>query len=112
MKAGRLRHRITIERPIEVEDEGGGRSIAWVPLETVWGSIEGRSGRERYHAQQIESVYSHLITIRYRAGIEPEMRARHKAHVYNVRAVLDPSGMLRELLLFVEEEGPNGTNAS
>lgn len=116
MKAGKLRHRIIIERPVEVEDEGGGRVRSWLAAEsyvgTFWGSIDGRTGRERYHAQQIESVYSHLITMRYRPGIEPEMRARHGAHVYNIRAALDPDGTRRELLLFVEEEGPDGTNAS
>lgn len=112
MKAGNLRHRIAIERAVEIEDEGGGRAMAWVPLVTVWGSIEGRTGRERYHAQQIESIYSHVVTIRYRPGIEPEMRAGHKSHVYNIRAVLDPDGMQQELVLLVEEEGPYGTNAS
>ena len=112
MKAGKLRHRVAIDCVVETEDTGGGRVKEWVLIAEVWGCIEGRSGRERYHAQQIESVYSHLITIRYRPGIEPEMRARHGAHVYNIRAALDPDGTRRELLLFVEEEGPDGTNAS
>jgi SPP1 family predicted phage head-tail adaptor len=75
LAAGRLRHRITIQRPINTQDSSGNTVLDWedvatdVPAEIVLPSV-----RERVAAQQMQSEASGRITIRYRPGMSATMR--------------------------------------
>ena len=50
MKAGDLKHRITIERPKETTDDRGNRRTKWQPIATCWASMADVSGRDFYAA--------------------------------------------------------------
>lgn len=103
MRAGRLRHRVTLQQLTQVPDGGGGYTEDWTDVATVWAAVEPLRGQERYEAQQVQATLSHRITIRYRAGVEPSMRVVHDGRVFNVLSVIDPQERHRELQLLVEE---------
>ena len=60
MRAGSLRHRVTIQRYELVVDEYGGplRRESWKDVATVWASVEAVSGRE-FFASPAGAVRSH-----------------------------------------------------
>ncbi|MGE5553300.1 MAG: phage head closure protein [Betaproteobacteria bacterium] len=99
MRAGELRHRVTIQQLVESQNEYG--EIATTPqtLAAVWGAVEDLSGREYFAAQQVSAEVSTRIRIRYRGGVVPKMQAVANGRTYDILAVLDPDGRRRELHL-------------
>lgn len=75
LNAGRLRHRIRIEKPIVTQDpETGALTEAVQVIGTVFASIEPLSAREFIAAQSTQSQITARIVIRFRSGLTPDMR--------------------------------------
>ncbi len=106
MRAGDLRHRITIQELTEVKDPLSGEvTNDWKDICTIWAEIRALRGREYFAAQQTIAESSHEITIRYRKGIKPTMRAVHDDRIFDIQAVLDKDGKMRYLSLVCKEVG-------
>lgn len=103
MNAGQLRHRVTIQQLTRVEDEGGGYEENWADIATVWAAVKPMRGNERYEAQQVQSTLTHKVTIRYRAGIKPQMRLLYGNRFFNIEAVIDIEERHRWLELLCSE---------
>ncbi|KAA0893075.1 phage head closure protein [Pusillimonas sp. ANT_WB101] len=88
MQAGKLKHRIEIQKQERTPDGGGGWALAWVPVATVWAHVEGLSGREYLQAMAVASTVTSRVFIRYRTDIKPAYRIVHGADELNIRAVL------------------------
>ena len=105
--AGRLRHRLVLQRRNIQPDGGGGEAgdpwAAPLTVATVWGSIEPLRGGERLRALRLEAQVTHRIVIRFRAGVTSDMRIAFGARVFNIRAVLDIGERRRALELLCEE---------
>ena len=105
--AGRRRHRLVLQSSNTQSDGGGGQAgdpwAAPITVATVWGSVEPVSGRERLRAQRLEAQVTHRVTIRYRPGVNSDMRLVFGARVFNIRAVLDQGERRRALELLCEE---------
>lgn len=95
MKAGRLRHRVTI---FSVNQATG----AETDVATVWAEVDVATsqGEELESGQQTEPD---TVTIRYRAGILPLMRLRFGSRRFEIKGVTDRWGRKRELSLQVKE---------
>lgn len=89
-KAGKLRHRIQIQRQQQTQDPvTGAIEVEWVDHgKPVWGSVEPLSVREFIQSQATQSEVTARIEIRYRAGLNAAMRFVHRGTIYN------PAGML------------------
>ena len=81
MKAGDLKHRITIERPKETTDDCGNRRTNWQPIATCWASMADVSGRDFYAAQAYQAQDTVTFGIRWRDSINKECRIRHGSQV-------------------------------
>lgn len=103
MRAGQLRHRVTIQAQTTTQDEYGQPVQTWSDVATVWASVEDLSGREFFAAQQIAAEVTTRVTIRYRAGIEPDMRVIAGGRTLDIRSVQDPDGRRRQLVLMCRE---------
>jgi SPP1 family predicted phage head-tail adaptor len=100
-EAGRLRHRVTVEAPTEVQDpETGAITVVWSPLwSNVAAEIAPRSGREFLAAQQLQAEVNTLITLRWRAGLTAKHRIVHGETIYNPAAILtDPDSGIEYLV--------------
>lgn len=104
--SARLRQRITIEQPVEVDDGLGGTDITWGGVVTVWAEvIPLNSGRnETSFAYQQEARLRHRITIRYRDGIDASMRINFEGRYFNIRSVTDVAEG-KTILEIIAEEG-------
>lgn len=105
MRAGLLRHRITIESFTEGANEYGEPISTWATYATVWASKEDLSGREYFASQQINAEVSTKFRIRYRAGITAKMRIQHGGSVYQIAATMDPDGRKRTLEILASKVG-------
>ena len=102
MRAGMLRHRVTIQRQELVFGKFGAplHDKVWENVATVWASLEAMSGREFFASQQAQSEVTHRI--RYRPDVTADMRVIHNGKVFNIVAPL-PDNRGRELVLMCRE---------
>lgn len=90
MRSGKLRHRITIQRPIETQGSTGEMSVIWSDFADVAASIEPLRGREFWAAKEIQAQVSTRIRIRYCEGVTPKMQVQFGAKKYLIDSVIDP----------------------
>ena len=103
---GNLRHRLTIEQPVRTGDEGGGATLTWTTLATVWGQITAGSGREIVQGDTPTARGTYRIIMRYRSDIAPTMRLGWNGRLFEIIAVRDEDGTKRWLTCDCEERGP------
>jgi SPP1 family predicted phage head-tail adaptor len=99
MFAGRLRYRLTFQKPVKILDESGEVIVdTWVSQFTVWGSIEPLSGREYLSASEFRAGITSSVRMRWREGIDTGMRIVCDGTVYDIVAVLPMKGLHREVV--------------
>jgi SPP1 family predicted phage head-tail adaptor len=101
LSAGELRHRVTIEESVEVQDdETGAITVVWSPVWVgVAAKVAPRSGREFIAAQQLQAEVNTLITFRWRSGLTTKHRIVHGERIYNPTALLqDPDSGLEYIV--------------
>jgi SPP1 family predicted phage head-tail adaptor len=84
----RLTERVTLQSPATVQDANGEMIPGWSDFATVWAWIVDVTGREYVAAGATQNEALTKITIRYLAGVVPNMRAMHGDVAYNVQSVL------------------------
>jgi SPP1 family predicted phage head-tail adaptor len=103
MHIGELRTRLTLEAPSRAADGGGGASVTWDSVATVWASVRPAAGGESYALDRVAGKVSHEIVLRYRSGVTPEMRLRAGSRVFEIRAAFDPDQRRHWLKCLAEE---------
>lgn len=105
LNAGRLRHRITIERKTHEQDPTtGAMTPVWLPLaQNVAAAVEPLSGRELLAAGQMKSKITARVIVRYREGITAAMRVLHGGQTFNIVAVIPDDQSGREWLTLMVE---------
>lgn len=103
MRAGDLRHRVTLQRVATTKDALGGDVQTWSTLATVWAAVKPLSGREAFEAQRVTSTASLFLSIRYREDVTPAMRAVWHGRTFEITHVENVSGRNVELVLWLEE---------
>lgn len=99
MRAGRLRHYITIQTVTITNDvESWADTHANVPA-----SIEPLRGREFWESQTVSAETAYRVTIRYRSGVLPTMRVKWGTRIFRINAVLNIEERNRELHLMCVE---------
>jgi len=99
MRAGSLRHKVTIERVTTEPDEIGQPIETWTAVGTFPASVEPINGREYFAADAAQSEVTTRIRMRYQAGITQHDRATHGGQVYEVLSVINPEMRNEELVL-------------
>lgn len=102
MKAGSLRHRITLQAQGQTRGPDGEWEPAWTDFAAnVPASIVPLSGREFLSAGEMQGEVTARITIRWRPGVVDTMRVLHDGTVYAIRAVLPDPTLRRHITLMV-----------
>lgn len=108
MRAGRLRHRLVIQKDEGNNDDAlGGRSEDWQTLLDVRATASYTGGKELERARQVIAQVSTLFVIRYDARLEPigdlsKMRIRSKDDdlVHEILYADDPARDKREIHIY------------
>lgn len=99
LSAGKLRHRVTIQRRVDGRDSSTGDvKVSWVSHAEVWAAVEPVSVREFIAGQSQQSQVTARITVRYRDDLDATMRILHRGRIYNPQGWLpDPDSGLEYL---------------
>lgn len=108
MQAGKLRHRVTLQEPVKVQNSTTGAVInTWRDVSTIWAEVSPLSAREFIAAQASQGEISTRITIRYRPGVTRKQRILFRGAIYNIEGVLPDPKSGREYLTLPCSEGVN-----
>lgn len=91
MEAGRLRHRIDLQRVSVTADSHGDQVKTWTTLATVWAEKIEMTGRERNVGAVVLADVTHEFRIRARPdlALTPKDRVRFGSRVFDIRAVIE-----------------------
>jgi SPP1 family predicted phage head-tail adaptor len=109
MRAGSLRHPVTLQKlGTRVDDGMGGGAIPFEDVVELRASIEPLSGREQLLAGQMEAELTHRIRIRFYPGVKPHWRIVYNdllngTRVFDIDSVINPEEKHRELELMCTE---------
>lgn len=77
MRAGTLRHRITIEYVAAKTQDAAFQTVqSWVPFASVWAAISPLTGKDLALQQSVGAISTNKIIIRYLPGLTTQMRIR------------------------------------
>ena len=100
---GEMRHRVTIQRPVESQGASGALLQTW---ETVTANCRAKVTRrpgpgERYADNALQTSKSHLVVIQYRdcPGVTEKMRIQWGGKTLDVKDVNDVDGRHVKLIL-------------
>lgn len=93
MRAGALRHKITIQKKGPDDESSGITTIPgdWEDVATVWGSIRPSKSDEDFTADVRYAKMTHKIRIRHLDGLENEMRIVFKNREFNILGIMNMS---------------------
>ena len=103
LKAGDLRHRITVQKNTPTRGTSGGNVDSWTTHVTARAMIEPTTGREYVGAQQLTSSTTHKFTLRYQEGITPKMRIAFGSRVFDIQYVINHEERNRWLFIMAIE---------
>lgn len=104
MRAGDLRHRLTLQQNQAARGAYNEAPPAWVTLATLWGAVSSISARQFVEQARTQGEITHKVVIRYRPGILPQRnRLLYKNRVLIIEGVLDADEARRQLTLMCRE---------
>lgn len=88
MNLGGMRYRVELQRNTNLKDDEGFAKKEWQTVATVWADIVPISGREFLQNGTETAEVTLKIYIRYRDGIDSDMRVKCGDTLYLLTAVL------------------------
>jgi len=85
---GRLRHRITIKRPV-VGSGVSGSKVTWQDFVTTYADIQPGKPGEAVRSGQITSVLYVVITMNWQSGIQAKMQVQGPSGLYVIEDVVN-----------------------
>lgn len=82
-----LRHRILIEQLNLVGDGQGGHTSSWSSFATVWALVTPKNANELFATNQIRSIGTHVITIRWIDGLGPQHRIIFNNRIFHIKGI-------------------------
>jgi SPP1 family predicted phage head-tail adaptor len=104
ISSGLLRERVTIQAPTEQQNQFGEATVTWSDVATVWASVQGLSAREYLAAQQVDSVITHKIRIRFFEGLTHSHRIVWRGRIMEISSVLERETRTVHEILAKEDE--------
>jgi len=105
IRAGQLRHRITIETNEPTTTDGSNEPVAdWNATHAgVPALVTEVQGVEAWRGMKIEAITTHIVLLHWIAAITAEMRISYGTRTLNITSVIDREGRRRELVLMCKE---------
>lgn len=103
VRAGRLRHRVTVQSQATVQNAYGEGVRSWSNVAEVWAEVSPISARELFAAAQAQATTTHRITIRYRNDVTASCRVKFGTRYFAIDGVMNPDERNDRLLLLCTE---------
>lgn len=107
MRAGKLRHRIQLQRntPVTTDFE---KVDSWATYDSVWANKLESKGSESSSGLQNTAEMIHEFEARYKSGVKPDDRIVFETRVFDIKAVLNPDSRKRRMLIQCKEHRSDG----
>lgn len=102
-KIGDMRQRLALQQEVRTADTGGGASLSWSTIKTIWAEVMPVSAREDMQGEKLSGRTTHKIITRYDSGITTDMRLLLGARIFNIRGVRNVEERGRFLEIIAEE---------
>ncbi len=103
MRAGRLRHLITIQRDYGTTVDSNGRPIPeWRTFARAWARVTMLAGQEAIVARQHRPTATHEVEMYALAGLTEQMQLVHQGRVLHIEAI-EPNEDDSEIKVLVTE---------
>ena len=87
---GSLNKRITILTTTEGTNEAGDTILVPATFKTVWASVSPTTGRDYVEAKKFQAELTYKFTIRYLAGVTPDMTIQFKTRIFLIQDIINP----------------------
>lgn len=104
MRAGLLRHKVTIQTATETQDAIGQRVSTWAALATRWAAIEPMTGREYHGSEALQSEVTHKIRLRHVEDVTAKMRVIYGSRTFEIISAINVGERDKQLHLMCREE--------
>jgi len=92
MQAGKLRHRVTLQAPVNGTTAGGERVATWTTVQTVWAAVRPASAAEIDVGSKSNMQLTHTVEVRWQDNIFlPERRFLFKGRSLEIVGSLNPA---------------------
>jgi len=92
VKTGFLSERILIQQRTSVAKTGGGRTVTWSDVKSVWAWVKPMNATQRAMASQLEDKVTHTIIIRYDPSLklpDKDKRIKYGTRIFVIRGLID-----------------------
>lgn len=103
MRAGELKHQITLQEPAPTTNGYNEEVPGWTDAATVWAAIEWGSGRRYLEAKQLNAEVQGIVRIRYRSDIKPEWRIKYGSRYFEIISIANIRESDQELQINCKE---------
>jgi SPP1 family predicted phage head-tail adaptor len=108
MRAGKLRHRVTIQQRSTDRDPEGQPIVAWTDYAVLWADVRFLNGRQFVASSAEANSATASIRIRFRADIAAPMRVVWGSFTFDILAVLPDAEALEHVDLACSVGASNG----
>ena len=103
MKAGELRHRVTLQSPTETLNSINEVVPTWTDVATVWAAVEPNTGTWVFQAKQANSNVKGRVRMRYRSDIQSNWRIKFGSRYLTIESILNPNERNIETVVLYSE---------
>lgn len=103
IRAGPMRHVVTIQVRSTEQDAAGEPVDVWTTFATRRAAVERTPGRELVASAQRQGRVPTIFRLRFLAGVMPAMRIVHGGKVHEITSAIDQEGRGEELIITAEE---------
>ena len=103
MRAGALKHRVTIESRTQTQSSTGMATDTWSTFAKVFAEIKTVSGNESINADQVQAEQTHIVKIRFCPNITTSMRVNYESRYFDINVIDNVMEHDRTLLLWCRE---------
>jgi SPP1 family predicted phage head-tail adaptor len=89
---GALRHRLTLEAPVETPDGAGGVTRTYTTVATLWAALVPVAAAGDVQADALAATVTHRILMRARSDLTTRHRLRQGTRVFRIVALRDADG--------------------
>jgi SPP1 family predicted phage head-tail adaptor len=100
---GLLRHRLTLEAPVESSDGAGGVARSYSTVATLWAEVTPVSAAHALEAERLGARITHRIGIRFSDDITTRHRFLEGSRIFRIVSLRDRDGRKRFLQIEAEE---------
>lgn len=107
MQAGKLRHRVAIQKPTASQDSFGqtdDSTASWATIATVWADVRPKTTVETDQEGTTRAVQSYSVEIRYTSDIANDYRLVYDSVNLNIESISKTRGIDRRMLLTCFEQ--------